>query len=81
MTSTYKKQFEINLTELEVIEKALREQARHLGEAMLDQRLNEQKREVATSALSMRMREIQGVLGNLHNQKIWYRPDAHVPLG
>ena len=49
-------------------------------EASLHQRLNELSK--STSKDHRReMSEIRNVLGNLHNQKVWYRPKSSVYVG
>lgn len=82
MTTKYQRQFELNRTEMEIIEIALRSQVSDLSKQMLDQQVaSTQDKAGSTSQLSSRMKEIQSVLGNLHNQKNWFRPQDAVPLG
>ena len=82
MAAKYQTQFEIDRAELEIIETALREQAKHLSQEMLDQQISSEQSNVANnSQLNSRMKAIQSLLGSLHNQKIWYRPQDIVPFG
>lgn len=70
------KQFEIGLRELAVIEEALRLQAHNLS-----QRTMEQRHDSTLDQAKARLSDIHSVLGNLHNQKVWYVPKEPVPLG
>lgn len=83
MGRKYRTQFEIGLNELDIIEKALRAQASQIGDKMLNQKIatSEEVDADASEQLNTRMAAIQQVLGNLHNQKIWFRPQKPVPLG
>ncbi|MEE9333647.1 MAG: hypothetical protein V3U65_06110 [Granulosicoccaceae bacterium] len=82
MSVKYQTQFEINRGELEVIEKALREQATTLSLKMLDQlEQDEQQDSRIEDELKSRVTAVQSVLGKLHNQKIWFVPEKYVPLG
>ncbi len=72
-------QFEIGLTELDVIEEALRYQAQSLAKQAIDGQ--EQDEAQRAEKYKARMAEIQLVLGSLHNQKAWYVPRKAVPLG
>ena len=49
-------------------------------EVSLRQRLNELSKSTSKDS-HKEMSEIRGVLGNLHNQKVWYRPKASVYVG
>ena len=82
MTAKYQKQFAINRTEMRLIETALREQANNLSKEMIDQQITfDRETTDGMQQLPSRMKEIHSLLGNLHNQKIWYRPRNPVPLG
>lgn len=69
-------QFDIGLSELDVIEEALRYQAQSLS-----QKTFEQQEALNDENFRTRMSAIQSVLGKLHNQKVWYVPKDSVPLG
>ena len=66
-------QFELNVRDIEVIESALRAKAGRRGLA------------IATGETSQQvvdeMREIQNLLGRLHDQKVWYNPGKWAPGG
>ena len=78
MPAKYQKQFAINRTEMRLIETALREQAKNLSKEMLDQQSTPTestptaKEADSKKQLTSRMKEIHSLLGNLHNQKVWY---------
>ena len=82
MAAKYQKQFAINRTEMRLIETALREQAKNLSKEMLDQQSTPTAKEAdSKKQLTSRMKEIHSLLGNLHNQKVWYRPQDTIPFG
>ena len=66
-------QFELNVRDIEVIESALKAKAGRRGLA------------IATGETSQQvvdeMREIQNLLGRIHNQKVWYNPGPWAPGG
>lgn len=82
MAKKYRTQFDLGLTDLEMIEDALRSQAKQLSQEKLDQ-LEMDKLETAANPYEPdpKLMAIQSVLGKLHNQKIWYKPQQYVPLG
>lgn len=79
----YRKHFDINPDELEIIESALRERAGVLSLKLLDTKGADTCSETAKGIekLNTEMTEIQMLLGKLHNQKIWYAPKQYVPRG
>jgi len=77
MPTKYQTKFEINRNDLEIIEKALRGQASKLCLT----KLGEQGSPGNEGQLKSQMSDIQSLLGKLHNQKIWFVPEKHVPLG
>jgi hypothetical protein len=79
----YKKEIELNPRELEIVEQCLR-----LRVSQLATRIHEAQEATTHSEDSPiieadldRLREIKALLGDLHNQKIWFQPAEHVPLG
>ena len=58
------KNFELSVRDIEVIEQALRAKAGRRGLAIAEGDTSEQ--------LRAEMREIQELLGRIHNQKVWY---------
>lgn len=82
MAAKYRTKFDISITDLDLIEKALRHKAGDLGREMLDRELTgETSTEASDEQLKSDMTAIQSVLGKLHNQKIWYAPENFSPLG
>jgi hypothetical protein len=65
--------FELTVRDIEVIESALRAKAGRRGLAIAQGDTSEQ--------LRAEMREIQELLGRIHNQKVWYTPKEFVPGG
>ena len=60
--------FKVGMRELDIIEASLQQRVDELSK-------NPCKNKDAEIA------EIRGVLGNLHNQKVWYRPKTSVYIG
>ena len=82
MATKYSKQFDINLNDLDMIEKALRDQAKQISQKKLEQLETDEL--TANAHLHLQdpeMTAIQTVLGKLHNQKMWYTPQQYVPRG
>ena len=67
------KNFELTVRDIEVIEQALRAKAGRRGLAIAQGEVSDQ--------LHAEMREIQDLLGRIHQQKIWYKPGEFVPGG
>ena len=66
--------FNLSIRDIEVIEHALRAKAGRRGLAIAQGEVSEQLRE--------EMREIQELLGRIHDQKVWYSPKGKfVPGG
>ena len=63
----YNRTFDIDLSDLEVIETALRDRVKSLSATRLERACLDSERE---------MRAIKDLLGRLHNQKVFYRPKA-----
>jgi len=65
--------FELTIRDIEIIESALRAKAGRRGLA------------IASGETSVKLHdemiEIQQLLGRLHDQKIWFKPDGFVPGG
>lgn len=70
----YNPEFQINPDQLELIESALRSEIGRLAKPC-PEKWNEKNPELETA------KEIRNLLGHLHNQKRWYKPDEVVPLG
>ena len=70
----YRKEFDLNPSELGMIEESLRGR---LGELC-----REHMAEDAWPADSSReVRDIRQLLGKLHSQKIWFQPEGNAPRG
>jgi hypothetical protein len=67
------KNFELTIRDVEIIESALRAKAGRRGLAIAEGTVSTQLHE--------EMREIQELLGRIHEQKVWYRPKGFVPGG
>lgn len=67
------KNFELTIRDIEVIESALRAKAGRRGMAIAQGDVSTQLHE--------EMREIQELLGRIHDQKIWYKPKGFTPGG
>lgn len=67
------KNFKLGVRDIEIIEQALRAKAGRRGMAIANGEASEKLKE--------EMREIQELLGRLHDQKVWYKPKEFVPGG
>jgi len=65
--------FDLNIRDIEVIESALRAKAGRRGLAIAEGD--------ASTQLHEEMRELQQLLGKIHNQKVWYSPKEWTPGG
>ena len=65
--------FELTVRDIEVIEQALRAKAGRRGLAIAEGD--------ASTQLHEEMRELQQLLGKIHNQKVWYSPKEWTPGG
>ena len=75
--STYNKQFELSIKDVDLIERSMRFQISHLS------RTEALEKTKASIENHNKIIELMNVLGTLHNQKIWYGQTHHtgVPLG
>ena len=65
--------FELTVRDIEVIESALRAKAGRRGLAIVQGETSPQ--------LKAEMKELQDLLGRIHDQKVWYNPNDWVPGG
>ena len=75
--TTYNKQFELSIKDIDLIERSLRFQISHLAST-------ENSAQTKESIESHnKIIELMSVLGTFHNQKIWYAQTHHtgIPLG
>jgi len=74
---SYNKEFELGIDDIELIEKALGQELKRLSEnrLMLTESTVKPESEIASiTVIDDSIKQIDGLLGRLHNQKIWYRP-------
>lgn len=82
MSTRPREQFDISVSDLEMIEDALRDQARQLCNVKRTQLEQHEQGEAANAEkIDSQMKAIQTVLGKLHNQKVWFTPKQFVPRG
>lgn len=75
----YNTLFDLDLTDIEIIEKALNKQLNRLSEnrLMLTQSTIRPEHEIqGVTDIDNEITAISDLLGKLHNQKIWYRPNG-----
>lgn len=75
--ATYNRTFELSIDDLELIETALYRKKAELAQ----ERLERTEERDPPEALDSEIREIAGLLGRLHNQKVFYRPKRGVYVG
>jgi hypothetical protein len=77
--STYNEMFKLTLKEVDLIERAARQKIGPLSRL----EASTQYQEPEAVEIHKKIIELMHVLGNLHNQKIWYGQKYHtgVPLG
>ncbi|MEM6729653.1 MAG: hypothetical protein AAF618_14205, partial [Pseudomonadota bacterium] len=73
---SYNTNFELSIEDLSLIEGALTRKKAALAAERLDA-----SDEDAVTSLDAEIREIAGLLGRLHNQKVFYRPKRGVYVG
>ncbi len=75
--ASYNTQFELSIDDLDLIETALYQKKAELAAQRLEAQLDSK----APPELDEEIHEIAGLLGRLHNQKVFYRPKAGVYVG
>ncbi len=70
----YNRTFELGLGDVELIETALRARKTALSEERLALLNSEAPEE--TARIDAELQQIHDLLGHLHNQKVFYRPDT-----
>ncbi|GFO76484.1 hypothetical protein BPLS_P4284 [Bathymodiolus platifrons methanotrophic gill symbiont] len=75
--TTYNKQFELSIKDIDLIERSLRFQISHLASTESSAQTKE------SIENHNKIIELMGVLSTFHNQKIWYGQTHHTgaPLG
>ncbi|MDI3337048.1 hypothetical protein QKW60_11550 [Defluviimonas aestuarii] len=69
----YNEMFELSVSDIDIIETALSQTRDALSRDMVGQSGNSEK--------AARLKQVQELLGRLHNQKIFYRPKDGVYIG
>lgn len=78
----YNRNFELDIRELELVEHALRDKLNRLSVnrmTVIESTIKPESELDSVKRLDNEMKEINTLLGKLHNQKLWYRPkDSYV---
>ena len=79
----YRESFALSIKDVSMIEEALSSRVGQTSQAILEQSShNPFERECdLIQGYKQELSEIRELLGRIHNQKMWYRPDENVPLG
>ncbi len=73
----YRTNFELGLDDVDMIEESLSRRASELSRALRESGgAND-----TIKALKDQLTSVRKLLGDLHNQKIWYQPKTFVPQG
>ena len=73
----YNRNFEFDIRELELVEHALRDKLNRLSVnrmTIIESTIKPETELDSVKRLDREMKEINSILGKLHNQKLWYRP-------
>ncbi len=77
----YNTSFELTVEDMELIEDALRSTKQSLNTAVMDQDADPIRPDESTRELDASMKQINDLLGRLHNQKNFYRPKTGAYIG
>lgn len=75
----YNKNFELGLRDIELIENALEHQITRLSERRLthiESTIVPEQELDSVKEIDLEISEIRDLLGRIHNQKVWYRPNG-----
>lgn len=78
---SYNKKFDLDIDDIEIIENALFHKLNRLSEQRLtsiQSTIIPETELESVKEIDKEMKKIHNLLGKLHNQKIWYRPDNYV---
>ncbi len=78
---SYNKNFELSVSDLELIEDALREKKRELSDQAHKDDAPDQAGVVICRDTADQVRTIHDLLGRIHNQKVFYRPRSQTYIG
>lgn len=73
----YNKNFELDIKELELIENALHTKIKNLSlnrVTIVESTIKPENELDSVKKVDAEIKEINSLLGKLHNQKLWYRP-------
>jgi hypothetical protein len=74
----YNDKFELSVEDMELIEEALRRSKRELTNGSLSAKISDMK---SGEEAEQSVRQIHDLLGRLHNQKVFYRPQSGAYVG
>jgi len=77
----YNRTFELSMEDLELIEAALYRKKADLASKRIQALRQDEVPADGPGSLDQQIREIAGLLGRLHNQKVFYRPKRGVYVG
>jgi hypothetical protein len=77
----YNRNFDLSLTDVDLIEEALRARGRELSNMRLALIDDNPAHMESITVIDADLRENQKVLGRLHDQKVFYRPTQSVVIG
>ena len=76
---SYNRDFELDIDDIELIEHALGNQLLRLSEnrlALVQSTVKPEHEISSVQEMDEKIKQINNLLGRLHNQKIWYRPQG-----
>ena len=77
----FNESIELSVEDMEMIEEALRRETHQLSIRALETSKSEMSSGEEVEQLDSSMRQIHDLLGRLHNQKVFYRPQAGSYIG
>ena len=77
----FNRSFDLTISDIEVIESALRDKSRTLAETKLAGGADTAADPDAMSNLDNQARQVHDLWGRLHNQKVFYRPRTGTYVG
>jgi len=77
----YNDKIELSVEDMDLIEQALRRSKLELTRKTLDTRKSEMQSGEEVNSVEDSVRQIHDLLGRLHNQKVFYRPQSGAYIG